>query len=277
MQLIGTSIIESACILSIVICAAVLLAANPAHSNHITGHDPDKCGEYPPGAIKALTIKHPSAEVIAVGHSGGANAIGAIIGEHHGLIDTAILIDCPCDLKKWKWRRDGKVFPPERTAAPPRSQSPSCFFDKVRISTRVIAMTGDDETNTFPVLAINYIRALKKCWIDARFIPVAGAGHGFTSIAPAVLAELSAVVNNRQLRERDPFPEVYPNYCGAPPHTHPQGRQICPNPRLPRLPNPGCAAATFGPWQGHSESTTKTPPMGNACFVGPGHRITRTP
>jgi dipeptidyl aminopeptidase/acylaminoacyl peptidase len=49
----------------------------------------------------------------------------------------------------------------------------------------VIALTGTADDNTFPALAEDYANALARRGVPARFVAVAGAGHGFSGVATA--------------------------------------------------------------------------------------------
>ena len=53
-------------------------------------------------AIQNLKNYYGSEKVILVGHSGGAATAGIIIGRYPSLIDSTILISCPCNVNKWR-------------------------------------------------------------------------------------------------------------------------------------------------------------------------------
>ena len=53
-------------------------------------------------AIQNLKNYYSSEKVILVGHSGGAATAVIIIARHPGLIDSTILISCPCNVSKWR-------------------------------------------------------------------------------------------------------------------------------------------------------------------------------
>lgn len=119
--------------------------------------------------------------VIAIGHSGGAAQIASIIGRYPGLINTAILASCPCDVPKW--RRLNNV------PAWPRSESPMDFAAKVPKSTTVIALVGQNDTNAWPELSQAYLAVLQSHGVSASFVKVPGASHDFrTNLAAATLA-----------------------------------------------------------------------------------------
>jgi pimeloyl-ACP methyl ester carboxylesterase len=138
------------------------------------------------GAIDALREHYRARRVIYVGHSGGAAIGGVVIGRRPGLIDAAVLVSCPCNIERW--RREHK--------RPPwtRSLSPDFFVSRVPTSTEVVAITGTADDNTFPALAEHYAARLAARGVSARFVPVQGAGHGFSGVAPATKAAVDGLL-----------------------------------------------------------------------------------
>jgi predicted esterase len=129
------------------------------------------------GAIDALKKHYRARRVIYVGHSGGAAIGGVLIGRRPGLVDGAVLVSCPCDIARWLHERG---HPPWT-----RSLSPDFFIARVPKTTEVVAITGAADDNTFPMLAEDYVARLARRGVAARFVGVAGAGHGFSGVAAA--------------------------------------------------------------------------------------------
>jgi len=102
-----------------------------------------------------------------MGHSGGAAQLGSVIGQRAGLVDGAILLSCPCDVKRW--RAPNRPFP--------RSQSPSDFAASTSPATQVIAITGANDDNTYSALASDYVSSLQAAGVNAKFVEVPNAGH----------------------------------------------------------------------------------------------------
>ncbi|MFK7752300.1 MAG: alpha/beta hydrolase family protein [Sedimentitalea sp.] len=123
--------------------------------------------------IKAAAQTFPHSRLIAVGHSGGGNQIGVIIGRAPGLIDTAVMIGTPYFVKRWRQMR-GSPWP--------QSESPADFLKSVPRSTRIIAATGASDSNTVPALARDYVAKAKERGLDATFIKIPGAGHGWRTL-----------------------------------------------------------------------------------------------
>ena len=131
------------------------------------------------GAIRQLKAQYGAGRVVVVGHSAGALATGAIIARAPGLVDTAILVSCPCDIQRWRSMKGWRM----RAV---RSESPSTLVDYIPQTTSVVAITGSQDDNTFPALAVDYVEELQERGIDARFILASGAAHGFSRLRPTV-------------------------------------------------------------------------------------------
>ncbi len=133
--------------------------------------------------IRRLRATFNAKHVVAMGHSAGAIAVGAIIARAPGLIDAAILVSCPCDIQRWRSMND-------RRPRAIQSESPSKFVDLIPATTKVVAVTGSRDDNTYPSLAIKYVASLQSRGLDARFVEVSGAGHGFRGLRETVRKEI---------------------------------------------------------------------------------------
>ena len=137
--------------------------------DHYTARNVDSIAE----AINVLRRKHTARKVVIVGHSGGAAIAGAIVGRHPTVAEAALLVSCPCDVDAWRNTRSGPW---------PNSLSPSSYVGGVAKTTAIIAITGENDSNTLPRFAVNYIGNLKSSGIKADFILIPGAGHGLYSL-----------------------------------------------------------------------------------------------
>jgi len=146
--------------------------------NHSSGKSWRKAGDgYRPvvvdavaAAVKNLKAFHNAQTVILVGHSGGAAISAVILGRFPGLADAAVLASCPCHVENWRIMRRGHNTWTE-------SLSPHAFADAIPAATKVIALTGSRDSNTFPEIAQTYVEQLRQRGLDARFIEVPGASH----------------------------------------------------------------------------------------------------
>jgi hypothetical protein len=68
---------------------------------------------------------------------------GDILGRHPGVADAAVLAACPCFITEWRAGRRRWM----------QSLSPDEVIKQVPVATRVVALTGDADDNTRPILA----------------------------------------------------------------------------------------------------------------------------
>lgn len=125
------------------------------------------------GAVRALAAHHMAARAILIGHSGGAATAGVIAGRHPGLLDGAVLISCPCDIKRWRLERNASSWP--------ASLSPSDYIASIPADTVVLAVTGRNDDNTRPSLAKSFVSDLRKRGGNATFAEIDGVGHRLSS------------------------------------------------------------------------------------------------
>jgi pimeloyl-ACP methyl ester carboxylesterase len=150
-------------------------------SDHYTKENLTEVGT----AIERLRVKYKPTKLVVIGHSGGAATTASLVGMMPGLIDTAVLVSCPCDTVAWRAGR----------RAWSKSENPMVWTDKVPATTRVIALTGDKDDNTVPALAQAYIEALRARQIDASFQIAPGENHNTAFRTPTVFPVLRSVLS----------------------------------------------------------------------------------
>jgi len=144
-------------------------------------------------ALVAQTIQNMAkqigtSKVLVIGHSGGAAQLGSIIGLYPGLVDSAILVSCPCNIPEWRSRK--------RRSPWSNSQSPHDYIGKIARDTRVIVAVGTKDTNTFPDISEDYAAAVKARGLAVGFVPIKGAGHNFDGLQSTVLRIVQSELNN---------------------------------------------------------------------------------
>jgi pimeloyl-ACP methyl ester carboxylesterase len=153
-------------------------------SDHYTAENIDEVA----AVVGKLRDRFQAISVALLGHSGGAALSGVIIGRHPILAGGAVLVSCPCNVPAWRAARRARPWS--------RSESPHWWVDKVGVKTQVIALTGSRDDNTAPALGQDYVQALVKRGIKARFELIADADHepAFRSarVIDAVFEVLSA-------------------------------------------------------------------------------------
>lgn len=138
-------------------------------------------------AVKNLKAFHDAKTVILVGHSGGAAISGVILGRFPGLADAALLAACPCHVEDWRIMRRG-------SNTWTRSLSPHAFVDAIPAGSRIVAITGADDSNTQPAIAIDYVKRLNARGLDARYVEVPGASHNAVTRSDAFFAAIDALL-----------------------------------------------------------------------------------
>lgn len=152
-------------------------------SDHYTARNIDEVA----GVVAKLKQAYKPQRVVLLGHSGGAATSAIIIGRHPGLADGAVLVACPCHIDDWRNATNRRPW----TA----SESPHRWADKVPPTTKVVALTGSADDNTYPSLAQDYVRRLTEKGVTARFEAIPGANHNAAFRAPqveAAVVELAA-------------------------------------------------------------------------------------
>lgn len=165
-------------------------ARGRANGDNYTAEVADSVAE----ALRLLAAHHATDRTLVVGHSGGGAIAALAVSRHHGLVDRALLIGCPCDVKRWRehmyalqssrvWRR------------PVESLSPIELAPEFDPATTAIVVVGSEDAIAPPELSEAYAAALIANGKVAELTVLAGAGH-------AILAEPAVEeIVDRALRE----------------------------------------------------------------------------
>ncbi len=128
--------------------------------------------------LASLRTAFPDRPLFVAGHSGGAAQLGVVIARYPGLVDTALLVSCPCDIARWRRAQNARAYK--------RSQSPQYYVDRVQPDTQVITITGSEDTNTFPEMAADYVATLNANGGNGIAIVVDGSGHWDANISTSI-------------------------------------------------------------------------------------------
>ncbi|MBI5163699.1 MAG: prolyl oligopeptidase family serine peptidase [Magnetospirillum sp.] len=131
--------------------------------DNYTAHNVDAIAE----AIRNLKKHHKASKVVLAGYSGGANISGVILGRHPDVADGAVLLACNCDIPRWR----------AAMSSWQNSLSAHEFVGGIPATTRIIAVTGDRDTNTDVSLAKSYVTRLKERGIPSEFRVAVGVNH----------------------------------------------------------------------------------------------------
>lgn len=115
-------------------------------------------------AILNLKNHYKSKRILIIGHSGGAAIASLILNYYPQLIDGALLINCPCDLKYWRpdWAQ---------------SLSPIEHIDLISPKAHVRIISGAEDDVVFPELGKNYAQQLINNHKNVKFYLGLGMKH----------------------------------------------------------------------------------------------------
>ncbi|MFA6968720.1 alpha/beta hydrolase family protein [Bosea sp. (in: a-proteobacteria)] len=168
--------------------AVVMLRPGYFDRNNVASEGSD-CGRrncYTEGVIRSVSaaiaevkMRYGAKTVLGFGHSGGSAILANVLASSPGLMTGAILTSCPCDIRSWKrsWSN---------------SLSPLDVVGRIPSSTKVVAVTGRDDSNTVPAIAERYVAALKAAGKDGTMILVDGT-HDYRSVRSSALEQLKAM------------------------------------------------------------------------------------
>lgn len=127
-------------------------------------------------AVHTLKNRHKSRKVAVTGHSGGAAITANILGRQPKLIDAALLVSCPCDVKKWRENMrkltGNEVFNGEIKTLSPIEQIAN-ISDQVNI----LMIVGREDKVAPPYLSESYHKKVAAYGKDIRLVQLEGKGH----------------------------------------------------------------------------------------------------
>lgn len=125
-------------------------------------------------AVASLKKHHGAERVVMIGHSGGAVISGVMLGSSAPLVDVAILVSCPCDIPRWRASQGWGLLD--------NAESPIDYLSDAPKSSKIIALTGKDDKNTWPEFARDYVTEARGMGLDAAFYLIEFARHSFGPI-----------------------------------------------------------------------------------------------
>lgn len=134
-----------------------------------TGDEMDAVAE----ATAALKAHYGVETVVMIGHSGGANTAGVILGRHPGLVQRALLMSCPCDVPRWRQMKGRNPWP--------AAESPDEYIGDIPPGALIRLVVGSRDTNTRASLSEDYAADAAARGLDAKAVVLDGASHNFNS------------------------------------------------------------------------------------------------
>lgn len=126
-------------------------------------------------AITSLRGEFSASSVVLVGHSGGAAIAANIAAASPRLIDSLILLSCPCDVPAFRRHMARQQFSPF-WLWPSDSESPLETVDRLTV-TRIFAVTGEHDPLTPVAYARAYIDAAGGRGLSATLTVLPKRGH----------------------------------------------------------------------------------------------------
>ncbi len=169
--------------------ARVLALLRPGYSDPFGGRSEGDRGMFAVGenytpeverslatAISEAKQRFGASRVILIGHSGGAVIAADIAALHAGLIQTVVLVSCPCDVVAFRRHMAVQQWNPF-WLLPVHALSPLRTLSQMSVATSVQAISGDEDQTALPVYASEYVNAAKSRMINAHFISLPGKEH----------------------------------------------------------------------------------------------------
>jgi pimeloyl-ACP methyl ester carboxylesterase len=142
--------------------------------------------------INELKRRWHARKVVVVGHSGGAALTANILGRHPAVIDSAVLVSCPCDVEKWRQHmfqvRRAPIWQGEIDTL-----SPVALMPRVSDRVPVRMFVGTQDNVTPPSLSVIYQAAAARLGKNVELVQLEGKGHD-ALLDPAVFAALAGMV-----------------------------------------------------------------------------------
>ena len=124
------------------------------------------------GAILKLEERYNAGQLVVMGHSGGANILAIGLGYNEAFKpDRAILLSGSYYLERWAnhrgfhWWYQG------------RGLSPHKHIENISEDIEIIALTGENDKNTLPEFARDYVAQMSSAGKNATFTEIGNAGH----------------------------------------------------------------------------------------------------
>lgn len=127
-------------------------------------------------AIGDLKRRYHSRKLVVAAHSGGAAITANMLGRHPGLVDAALLVSCPCDVKAWR----DNMFRLTQYSAFQGELNTLSAIDQVNHLSPQVSVTmvvGKQDLVTPPFLSEHYQAAALKAGKKVQLFQLDGKGH----------------------------------------------------------------------------------------------------
>jgi pimeloyl-ACP methyl ester carboxylesterase len=152
--------------------------------------------------VRAYRQRYSRAETVLVGDGGGAALVANLAGTHPALVDSMLLVSCPCTLPEWRASM-ARQRPDAGFRQPVNSLDPLQTVGGIATTTRTAILVGEDDKITPPRFSRTYAEALALRGIAVDFRRLPGRGHGLLDDPETIqaLARLTAPVARTVARQ----------------------------------------------------------------------------
>lgn len=127
-------------------------------------------------AIRELKERYESHKVVVAGHSGGAAITANILGRQPGLIDAALLVSCPCDVKRWRASMH-KLTRNELFEGEIKTLSATQQVANISDQAKIVMIVGSEDEIAPPYLSESYRKKASELDKDIRLVHLEDKGH----------------------------------------------------------------------------------------------------
>jgi pimeloyl-ACP methyl ester carboxylesterase len=159
---------------------------------------------YTPGVVEDLAAAigemktlWGAQRVILIGHSGGAALTADIAALHPGLVQTAILVSCPCDVPAFRHHMAKSQWDPP-WLFPVVALSPLATLQQMDAFTSVVAISGDEDPIALPQYSKSYISAANLRGLNASMISIPRQGHEILLLPKVIQLVVGAIQKTGQ-------------------------------------------------------------------------------
>lgn len=148
-------------------------------------------------AIRALKARYGSRSLILVGHSGGATLAADVAALNPGLVQTVVLVSCPCDVPAFRRHMAKEQWSPV-WLIPVKALSPLQTIRAMDSGTSIVGIFGSQDPIALPMYTKAYVQEAKTLHLNASMISLAGEGHEIL-LLPQVAEAVVSLVKNTHL------------------------------------------------------------------------------
>ncbi|HTA28438.1 MAG TPA: alpha/beta hydrolase [Bacteroidia bacterium] len=150
--------------------------------------------------IQQLKDIYKPCKTILVGHSGGATIAADISALYPELVNSVVLISCPCYLTDWRAYMQKRDSSSPQWSAGTSSISPDQVANKINDSTQVVIISGTQDSIAPMKYSSDYYKLLQSEHKNARLIKIPNQGHQIL-LHGIVASAIESLLKNKLLSQ----------------------------------------------------------------------------